>query len=202
MMLYCVFVFINLNRNKYAVARQWAWFFLLIGISAQCGAIAHGVQYQLGDNFIRMVIFLVNSLSLVAIYFCFKAANTYYFINKGKTSNLVTYLVIAYIAALLVVTFIQNNFLLIKIHAGIVLLYSFIVHLITRKQPGRSYIAAGIFISFISILVHSLKFSMHEWFNYKDLSHVIMIASLALIHAGVRIKTRNSLQATRPDSTV
>jgi hypothetical protein len=196
MMLFCVLVFVNLSKYKLALARQWAWFFLLIGISSQCGAVAHGVQYQLGDAFIRTVVFLVNALSLIAIYFCFKAANTYYFMAKPNSGKLVTYLVIFYIAVLLAVTFIQNNFLLIKIHAGVVLLYSFIIHLIamSRKQAGSANIAAGIFISFLSILVHSIKLSFHEWFNYKDISHVIMIISLAVIYSGVTLIAKGNSQ--------
>lgn len=189
-MLCCLLMFISVKRAKTNLAVQWAWFFLLIGISSQFGSVAHGVQYQLGDEFIRIVIFLVNATSLIAIYFCFKAANTSFVIGKKEPNKYATWFVVAWIAVLLVVAFVQGNFLLIKIHAGIVLTYSLIIHIITfvRKQPGSGFIAGGIIISFFSILVHSLKFSLHRYFNYKDISHVIMIISLVFIYTGVKMK--------------
>jgi hypothetical protein len=74
-----------------------------------------------------------------------------------------------------------------------VLLYSFIVHLITyfRKQPGSGVIAGGILVSFLSILTHSIRLSFSEWFNYKDVSHVIMIISIIFIFVGAKLKMDN-----------
>jgi hypothetical protein len=151
--------------------------------------MAHGIQYQLGDTFLRTVVFMVNAISLVAIYFCFKAANTYFFLNQANRPY-ITWIVIAWIIVLLIITFVKNDFLLIKVHAGIVLLYSFIVHLITyfRKEPGSGVIAGGILVSFLSILTHSIRLSFHEWFNYKDVSHVIMIISIIFIFVGAKLK--------------
>ena len=76
-------------------------------------------------------------------------------------------------------------------HAGIVLLYSFGVHLVVynrTKEKGSGLVVLGIGIPFLSIVVHSLKFSIHEWFNYKDISHIVMLTSLALLFKGVKIK--------------
>ena len=190
--LLCIYCFLRLRKFRTELSNYWAWFFMLIGVSACFGSMAHGVQHQLGDTFLRTVVFMVNALSLVAIYFCFKAANTYFFMNRSNKPY-VTWLVIAWIVILLVITFVKNNFVLIKIHAGIVLLYSLVVHLITyfRKQPGSGIIAAGIIVSFLSILTHSIRLSFHEWFNYKDVSHVIMIISIIFIFVGAKLKMDN-----------
>ena len=193
--LFCVFAFFSIVKHKSILSKNWAWFFLLIGLSASMGSIAHSVQYQLGDQFIRWVMFSVNSLSLVAIYFCFNAAQNHSTTIKKNKTKIIHSLVICWILILLAVTYIQNNFLLIKIHAGIVLTYSFLVHLISpiKKEQGSSLIASGIFVSFLSIAVHSMKFSISVWFNYKDISHLIMIISLIMIYAGVNIKLRSLL---------
>lgn len=193
--LFCVFAFFSLGKHKSILSKNWAWFFLLIGLSANLGSIAHSVQYQMGDTFIKWVIFLVNSLSLVAIYFCFNAAQNSSSPVKKNRAKLIHFLVICWILILLTVTYIQNNFLLIKIHAGIVLTYSFLVHLLSpvKKEQGSSLIASGIFVSFLSIAVHSMRFSISEWFNYKDISHAIMIVSLVMIYLGVNLKIQSLL---------
>jgi hypothetical protein len=192
MMLFCLFAFTKIRRYKLSYAAPWAAFFFMIGVSAQLGAFAHSIQYQLGDLFIRILIFLVNATSLMGIYFCFRSAITYNSLQKKVPGNVVTGLVILWIVLLLVIAFIQSNFTVIKIHAGIVLTYSLSVHLVTyfKKQAGSGYISAGILISFLSIVVHSLKISFDKWFNYKDIAHVIMIISLIFIYKGVMIKMR------------
>lgn len=96
----------------------------------------------------------------------------------------------AWVLALLIFSGIQGNFLIIKIHAAIALLYSFIVHYIVYRrteEKGSGLVVLGIFISFLPIIVHSLKFSIDEWFNYKDIAHVIMIISLVVIYKGARL---------------
>ncbi len=131
----------------------------------------------------------MNALSLLSIYFCFKAPYLLYTLNKTNPHKKITYFVIAWITALLIYTLVRNNFLIIKIHAGIVLVYSFIVHIIVynrTKEKGSKRVFLGISISFIPIVTHTLKLSVHEWFNYKDLAHVIILISLIVIYTGVK----------------
>ncbi|MEO6302272.1 MAG: hypothetical protein ABIP51_03760, partial [Bacteroidia bacterium] len=154
---------------------------------------AHAVHYQAGKLFFDVVFYIMNAFSLISIYFCFKAPYLLYTLNKTNPHKKITYFVILWIACLLIYTLIQNNFLILKIHAGIVLLYSFIVHLIVynrTKEPGSKLVAIGISISFIPIIIHTLKLSIDQWFNYKDISHVIIFFSLIVIYKGVKITAK------------
>lgn len=163
-------------------------FFLLIGISSTIGSIGHGSHHQFGLQFFNVVLFFMNAVSLIAIYFCFKAA---YSSTTNNTSNTkLNYFVIGWITILLLISIWLNNFLIIKIHAGIVLTYSLIAHLISHKKQnqGSGWIAVGILVSFLSIVTHSIKLSLHDWFNHKDISHIIMAISLLIIYKGVKLK--------------
>ncbi|MCW3078434.1 MAG: hypothetical protein JWO32_3043 [Bacteroidetes bacterium] len=183
---FSIFAFYKIQQYNVPLAKHWAFFFLMIGLSSAVGSLAHGAHYQLGVGFLKTTVFLMHSISLIAIYFCFKAASLYHSIIHKKTNNkFVTLFVVIWIIVLLILTFIQNNFLLIKIHAGIVLTYSLIIHIINYKKPGSANIAWGIVISFLSIVVHSLKLSLSEWFNYKDISHVFMLICLICMLQGV-----------------
>jgi hypothetical protein len=189
--IYGIFAYLRTLSYHHKISRDWALFFLLMGVSCLLGSVSHGVHEQLGETFLRVSWFGMNALSLICIYFFYRAAFTYSNLMKGNDSQrLMNYLVVAWIAALLIITFFLNDFLLIKIHAGIVLAYSLIVHSITyrNKRAGSGYIVAGIIVAFLSIIVHSLKFSFGEWFNYKDISHVIMLTSLVLLYQGVKTK--------------
>lgn len=188
--IFSIICFKNLNKYTHLYPRSWAWFVLLVGISSCFGSTAHAVHYQAGKLFFDIVFYIMNAFSLISIYFCYRGPYLLYTLGKKDPHKKITYFVMAWIVALLVYTLIQNNFLIIKIHAGIVLLYSFIVHLIVYKrtnEEGSKIVAIGISITFIPIIIHSLKFSIHEWLNYKDISHLIIFIALLVIYKGVKI---------------
>ena len=189
--IYGLFAYLKTLGFHHKISKDWALFFLLMGLSCLLASITHGVHEQLGDRFLRISWFVANSVSFICIYYFYRAAFTYFnLIRQHDPQQLIKYIVAGWVVILLVVTFFINNFLLVKIHAGIALLYSLVVHSSTlkSKQAGSGYIVTGILIAFLSIIVHSLKFSFGEWFNYKDISHVIMLTSLILLYQGVKAK--------------
>ncbi len=185
-----IFAFKNLRKYNTVYSSSMGWFLLLVGISSCFGSVAHAVHYQAGELFFNVIFYIMNALSLISVYFCFNAPYTYYNINKASKNKVIPIIVMAWIGAVLIYTLIQNNFLIVKIHAGIVLLYSFITHLmiyIKTKEKGSGVVVLGIGISFLSIIIHSLKFSIHEWFNYKDLAHVVISVTIFYIYKGASI---------------
>ncbi len=189
-----LYYFRQLWSYNHRYSRQKALFILMIGISGLFGSVAHAVHFQLGDAFFNTMLFLMNSISLLSILFCFSGA--YYYLSKEKgTKKWVNTFVWLWVIVLLIVTYLKNEFVLVKIHAGIVLLFSLIVYSLydTRKDPGSKYIVSGILVAFLSIITHTLRINLHAWFNYKDISHVIMIASLYLIYKGVDLNSENLL---------
>jgi hypothetical protein len=195
--IYCLFVYFRTQQFNHQISRHWGIFFLLMAVSSMLASLTHGIHDQLGEAFLRNSWILMNSVSLIGIYFFYRATFIYSNLNKEHTSQLFNYAAFVWMISLLVATYFLNNFLLIKIHAGIVLFYSLIVHLITFKnsQAGSGHIVAGIIISFLSIFVHSFKLSFGEWFNYKDISHVIVLTSMVFLFKGVKTKISPQLLA-------
>lgn len=189
--LYC-FRQLKAYRQKYA--DQMGWFLFMIGIGGIFGAVAHAVHYQLGHVFFNAVVVISNLMSLISVYFCFSGSYTYYNLRRGGSPNkVVMAFVTGWIGTVMLVTLINSTFLLIKIHAGLVLIYALVVHYTAyrKNDRGSGFIVLGIFISFLSILVHSLKITLDEWFNHKDLAHVIMIIAMVVIYRGIRSNTEN-----------
>jgi hypothetical protein len=186
--IFCILFYLRLNKFKHGYSQQMARFLLALGISSIFGATGHAVQMQLGNLFFEIILFLMNLTSLLGIYFCFRSAYTYSHLNK-PISKMYIYFVIFWITGLLIACGVHGNFLLIKIHAGITLIYSLIVHYLNykkEKDKGSERVVLGILISFVPILVHTFKFSLGEWFNYKDIAHTIMIVSLTVIYMGAK----------------
>lgn len=189
------YFFRRLRRFDNSYARYMSLFIFLLGLSAFFGAIGHGIHYQLGHGFFSIVLFLMNALSLLSIYYCFLAPFSYV---RGIDERSKRYLQMVrfWVLVLLALCIVSGDFLLIKINAGIVLLYSLITHHRahkTKPESGNRLVVFGIIVSFVPIIIHSLKISLHEWFNYKDLAHVFMILSLVIIFLGA-IKTSSELE--------
>lgn len=186
--IFSVMAYLRTLKLNNKLSTYWSIFFLLMGLSSLLGSLCHGIHDQWSQTFLNVCWFLMNAVSLIGLYFFYLAAFTYSNLEKESSNKTLNYVVLTWIILLLVITFFLNNFLLVKIHAGIGLMYSLIVHFMSfkNKQAGSGYIAAGIAISFLSILVHSIKFSFGEWFNYKDISHMIMLTTLLFIFKGVR----------------
>jgi hypothetical protein len=189
----CWRYFQQLKKSNQSYAKQMGWFMLLVGISSCFGAVAHVIHYQLGEVFLKLTVFMMNAFSLFSIYFCFRGPYTLYALGR-KPSRKYIYVVMAWIAVLLIFSGIKGDFTVIKIHAGLVLLYSLIIHYLIYRRTGvqgSALVVWGIIISFLPIIVHTMKLSFHDWFNYKDIAHVIMIISISVIYKGVKLNVRS-----------
>ena len=197
----CAIFYTRLLKFKHVYSKQMALFMLLLGISSCFGGIGHTVQKQLGDDFFDLILFLMNAFSILSIYFCFRSAYTYFNLER-ETKRMYVYFVMMWILILLIVCGIKGSFLMIKIHAGLVLIYSLIVHYLVyrrNKDSGSKLVVFGILASFLPLIAHSLKISLHEWFNHKDLAHVTMIISLIIMYKGV-LQISNGLVSNQSGS--
>lgn len=188
------YYFNKLIKLKYSYAKQMGIFIFLMGLSSCFASVGHAVQHQNGVLFFRIFLFISHALTLGSVYFCFRAPYTLYL--EGKSAN--TYLrigVISILCILLVFSTISGTFLLMKISAGIVLIYSLILHYQAYKKNivGAGIVVTGILVSFLSIIVHSIRLSFNDdWFNHKDVAHIVVAVALCIICNGaIKLSEKN-----------
>ena len=64
-----------------------------------------------------------------------------------------------------------------------------VLHFMDSKLARESkLIAYGILISFLTAFVHGAKLSLHAYFNFNDISHVLIMVSLFVVFLGVSQK--------------
>lgn len=135
----------------------------------------------------------MNLCSSISVFFALRA--TIRFTNSGASVkvflNIVNYLLLAVFAGL---TIFRNDFEIFKIHASIALSIIFLTHLIAwfRSHVGSGSIVVGMILSFLTVFIHSAQISISDWFNYKDISHVIMMISLIMVYNGIFLMSRNN----------
>jgi hypothetical protein len=191
---FCLYFYLKLNHlgNQPKLKKYWRLFFLFFGISAILGGIAHGFKPYFEPLIFYYVWLSMNLTGLVIAYYLL--CTNLEFAKLEKQKKQILYALILFITVLFsVITLTTNNFLSVKINGGIAVIISLITHFQTYRKgmPGSGYISFGFAFSLLSIVVHSAQFSISEWFNYKDISHVIMNISLYFIFVGVTRKLGN-----------
>ena len=191
--IFCIYFYNKLNfpGNKAVLGKYWRMFFLYIGISTFIGAVAHGFRSYFSSEAFYFLWMTMNLSSIPSSYYLLKATIELSEF-KDETKFRLTMITLAATILLTILTLIINNFVLIKINAGLVVILALIRHYHTYKKgyTGSGYIVFGFAFSLSSILVHTAQLSISEWFNFRDISHVIMNISLYIIFTGVLIKTR------------
>jgi len=170
-----------------ALAKYWRGFFLFLGISTLIGVIAHGFKTYFSDEVYKYVWMTMNLSSIPSSYYILKAV-----VEEGQYTperkQLFGRISLGVMLLLALLTIIMNQFVLIKINAGLVIVLTLIQYSFCYKRniAGTGMILFGFGFSTLAIVVHSLKLSLHEYFNYKDISHIIMLTSLYILHNAVR----------------
>jgi len=190
---FCLFFYFQLNviSIQPKLKKYWRLFFLLFGVSALIGALAHGFKSYFQPNVFYYIWLIMNLSGLSITYYLLRVNIEMSFVSDENKIRL-HYLVVLIILIFSAITIITNDFLIVKINAGIAILVTLIRHYRAYKKgyTGSGYIAFGFAFSTLSIIVHSTKLSLNEWFNFKDISHVIMNISLYIIFIGVLLKLK------------
>ncbi len=182
-----IWFYLKLRKTTGEYNRRKSNFILMLGISSVLGGLAHAIHEQVGSVFLKLIIAACHLFSLVSAYYCLLGSYQLYVQTEGKANYWVKRIAISWFSLVLIWVAYTNQFAIITAHAGLVLMFALWVHLRAMKMDytGSGYVAAGISTSFISVGVHLSKFSLHEWFNYKDIAHVFMIVALIFIGKGL-----------------
>lgn len=189
-------MFFKLDKNpkEAKLNRYWRFFFLFFGINAAVGFVTHGFKSYFTEQAFYYV-FMCMNLASVPITFSLMKANVENTAMEDKTKKSLNIVIFFASAVFIGVTVLTNTFVVVKLAALISIIFSIIVHVINYRKgyPGNGLIIWGFIVSVSALIVHGAKLSFSDWFNYKDISHVIMITSMLFIYVGVNKQLRSSL---------
>jgi hypothetical protein len=186
---FCLYFYfkLNINSSNFKLKKYWRLFFLFFSFSSVIGALAHGFRGYLNKTVFDIVWLTMNLSSILITHFLLLSnIETISLGDRYKSffKNIIVLISIVFVGVILL----TNNFLSVKINACISILLTLFIHFFTyrNKINGSGFILFGFSFSILSVIVHSIKFSFSSWFNYKDISHVIMNISLFIIFIGVK----------------
>jgi hypothetical protein len=182
------FIYFRKLSSTNEVIRNWRLFFLFLSISTFFGGTSHaffavheGWQYKsfwLPMQFINgLAIYYAQMGTLKSVLSGSERYNAW---RLSYAVQLALYYIVLIIVQKYIVTIIDNALGLIPI---------MILHFSAKKKEAYyPYIGYGIMVSFITAIVHGLKISLCDHFNYNDIAHVFIIISLTVMFLGLRKK--------------
>jgi hypothetical protein len=173
------------------VVKNWRLFFFFLSLSTFFGGSSHAL-FAVHEGWKYKSLWLpMQFINGIALYYAQKAT-LLSVLKNSKNHNiwklsymiqLVLYYIVLIMVQKYIVTIIDNALALIPI---------MILHLTTKeKENYYQYIGWGIAVSFITAIVHGLKFSLHDYFNYNDIAHVFIMISLTVMYQGLRLLNDN-----------
>lgn len=198
-----MFYKLNIGSKESNLKKYWRMFFLFFGFNAAVGIVAHGFKSYFSEEVFKYVWLSMNLASVPITFYLFKA-NVENSKFEGKTKNAFNLIILFTSFVFVALTILLNNFVVVKVSALLAILVTIVAHYRTYRNgiAGSGYITFGFAFSVSALIVHGAKWSISEWFNYKDISHVIMNISLIIIFVGVQQKLRSTNTIEREELEV
>ncbi len=179
-------LFFKLNREtvKSSAKRLWILFFFLFGFSTLISGFAHGMYNYLG----HISLTIGWAMGVFSVFFIENA--TFIGIDSKKYQNAFRIFSIIQLSVTILLIYRTQLFIPVTISSAIgmllIILPLRIFMLAKYKDESSRKIIIAIFIAFLSAVVHTFRLSLHQWFNHKDLSHIILSISLIFFFLGAR----------------
>lgn len=188
----CIWVALNLKkiRTSCKSVGMWMLFFILMGLSAFFGGNSHAFSSYLQGTPFKVVWLTMHLMSGLALYFA-QTATMEGELKDSSKYKLLKVLWKVQLAVFFILTILFQNFITVKLNIAVGMIFILLINLKTfyNGEKANGFIAAGILVSFLTAAVHTTKISFSQWFNYNDISHVLIMISLYLMFTGVWTKT-------------
>lgn len=195
----CFWIFTSLDKfnQQSTLVKPWQYFFLFMGTSTFLGAIVHGLRFYQTEETRMFTWIVMNIISGTAVFLAQIATLRTHFSNSKY--NKLAHVIIAtqLIGYYIILIFIKNyNVVKLQVALGMLPIMFLNFYYYSTGQLGSAWIAGGIAVSIISAVVHGLKISFSQWFNYNDISHVVLMVTFSMISYGIGKKMMNTVEVT------
>jgi len=175
-----------LYRDKLADATQkyWSFFFVFVGIASLAGGTAHGFINYVGQNF-HYAAWIFTGMAVFAAELA-----TIQLIENKKVKSAVRLIIYAQLLIMSGSVLYLNNFNSVRINSavglvGVVIPIS-VLHYLKHKDRRSILIILGVLSNLIPGAIHTFKISYNQWFNFNDISHIIMLFCFYILYKGAK----------------
>ncbi len=164
--------------------KYWSIFFLFMGIASTIGGTAHGFINYVGANF-HYAAWVFSGIAVFSAQLA-----TLEIIKFNRIHTAAKWFVFLELLLMVLAILYYQSFEAVRINSilgllGIALPLQLYGYKKLRIQ-GNGIIALGILSNIGPALIHASRLSYNRWFNFNDLSHMVMIGCFFIIYLGVK----------------
>ncbi|MCU0434922.1 MAG: hypothetical protein MUC87_15810 [Bacteroidia bacterium] len=172
-------------------ARLWRWFFAGISIASLIGVIVHGLSAYTPDNVHLSIWLTMGLVQSAGVSGAQLATVEQYWPSKLR---LLQGFIIAQLVITTIVLISYQTYTIVKYHlaVGILPIMGWHLYQFVNQKKSGIWIAGGVLVSGITGAVHGYRISLSQWFNYNDISHILVIVSVWMMAKGVLMLNEES----------
>ena len=162
----------------------WGVFFFFMGLASTTGGTAHGFIDYVGNNF-HLAAWIFTGFAVFGAEMA-----SLPLVRNIKLARLLRILFYVQLFLMAGSVLIFQSFESVRLNSfigliGIVLMIQ-LVYYIRFRTRRNGLIIIGILSNAIPALIHAIRVSYNEWFNFNDLSHVVMVGCFYIIYYGAK----------------
>lgn len=193
----CFYAFYKLNKSKFPGRAQilFHYYFLLMGAATFLGGvIGHGFLYALNFGW-KLPGWIISMLSVALIER--SAISHADSLIKPQTAKFFLIFNLLELFAIITITMSTLDFKWVQFHSGyglLAIVSTFHLYSYFRTgDKGSLYILGGVGVTCIASYIYINKLSLHTWFNYLDISHILLAVAAYVQYLGAfRFQERNT----------
>lgn len=186
----CFYFYFHLKRiaNTSVTIIHWSHFFLFLGFASFTGACSHAF-FSVHQGFGYKSFWLsMQALNILSVYGA-QQATLHSVLQHSKNKKYWGWFYKIQLCLFLIAVFVFHNFLVVIINTAIGLIPIMVLHFMNLKKVDTDkWVGYGILVFFLPAIVHVKKISLHAYFNYNDIAHILVMISLYLMYKGVKQK--------------
>lgn len=174
----------QIRNSEDASVKAWSKFFLFIGTSSLVGVLVHGFSYYFSLQTHFWIWITMSLIQNLAVSFAQTGTALRYF---PKQKNWILVLIVLQFMGAAAGQIASADYKWAKWHIALGLLPVMGLYFArwANGEKKSKWIALGIAVSGITVAVHSFKISISkEWFNFNDIAHLLIVASLLIMIKG------------------
>ena len=186
----CFYSFVRLRlipvKNKVHFYLQY--YFLSMGIATAIGGIiGHAFLYALSFEW-KLIGWIASMFSIMLV----ERASIEYALPliHNRIGNIFKWVNLVELCTFITLTCIRLDFFFVEVHSSyglLIVVASLNIYVFTKlKTPGSKIFLIAVGFSAIAALIYMNKWSISVWFNYNDISHVLMSISALFFYFGAR----------------
>lgn len=187
--LVCFYAFYHFNKYKGEKSQSFVnykFYFLFFAIGMTSAAwFGHGLQAYVGFNW-KIIGWIMSATALLSMEIgSIKELKS---IISDKVISILQILFVIQYIVMVTLMISSKNFVIPQLNSTISLILFVIpiqlIAYIKTKQKGHAYIFGAIIYGALPGLIYNNQISISKWFNYHDISHVLMAIFMFIIFKG------------------